>query len=112
MLAQVTMDGPNVRWKMYDKLVEERGEDDQLQGLINVGSYGLHVEHGAFRSGAQKTKWVVDSIFKVLYILFDESPTKREDYSANTGNNTFPLPFCGNRWVETIKLQKELCTFS
>ena len=99
MLAQVSMDEPNVNWKMY-KLVEERGENEQLQGLINVGSCGLRVVHGAFRSGPQKTKWSTESILKALYKLFDGSPAKREDYSAITGSNKFLLPFCGNRWVE------------
>ena len=101
----------NVNWKMYDKLVEERGENEQLAGLINVGSCGLHVVHEAFTRGAQKTKWGVDSILKVLYKLFDESPAKREGYSAITGSNMFPLQFCGNRWVEDKKLQKEFCKF-
>ena len=67
------------------KLVEERGENEQLPGLINVGSCGLRVVHGAFRSGAQKTKWGADSILKALYKVFDKSPAKREDYSAITG---------------------------
>ena len=84
MLAQVSMDGPNVNWNMYGKLVEERGENEWLPGLINVGSCGLHVVHGTFRSGAQKIKWGVDSILKALYKLFDESSAKREDYSAIT----------------------------
>ena len=70
------MDGPCVNWKMYDKLVEEKGEKEQLQRLINVGSCGLHVVHGAFRSGAQKTKLGVGSILEALYKLFDESPAK------------------------------------
>ena len=104
MLAQVLLDGPNVNWKMYDKLVEDRGENEQLQGLINVGSYGLYVVCGDFRSGAQKTKWGVDSILKALYKLFDESPAKREDYGEVTGSNKFQLPFCGNRWVKDKKV--------
>ena len=80
------------------------GENEQLPGLINVGSCGPHVVHGAFRSGAQKTKWGVDLILKALYKLFDESPAKREDCSAITGSNKFPLPFCGNRWVKDKKV--------
>ena len=87
------------------------GDNEQLPGLINVGSCGLHVVHGAFRSDAQKTKLGIDSIFKALYKLFDESSAKREDYSAITRNNTFPLPFCGNRWAKTRKLQREPCKF-
>ena len=30
MLAQVSMDGPNVNWKIFDKLVEERGENETV----------------------------------------------------------------------------------
>ena len=79
MLAQVSVDGPNINRKIYDKLVEERGENEHLPGLINVGSCGLHVVYGAFRSGAQKTKWGVKSIVKALYKLFDGCPAKREE---------------------------------
>ena len=104
MLAQVSMDGSNVNWKMYDKLMEERGENEQLPGLINVGSCGLHVVNWAFRGGTQKMKWAIDSILRELFKLLDESPAKREDYSAITRSNKFPLPFCGNRWVEDKKV--------
>ena len=108
MLAQVSMDGPNVNWKMYDKLVGERGENEQLLGLINVGSCGLHAVHGAFRSGAEKTNWVIDSILKAPYKLFDKSPASAVQvlevicfhyHSVETG-----------RW-KTRKLQKDLCKF-
>ena len=75
-----------------------------MPGLINVGTCGLHVVHGALRRGTQKTKWDVDSILKALYKLFDESPAKREDYNTINGSNKFPLPFCGNRWVEDKKV--------
>ena len=110
MLAQVSMNGPNVNWKMY-KLVEKRGENEHLPVLINVGSCGFHVVHGAFRCVAQKTKWFVDSILKSLYKLFGESPAKREDYTTITESNTFALSFCGNSGWKTRKLQEELCTF-
>ena len=38
MFAQVSRDGPNVNWKMYHKLMEGRRQNEQLSGLINVGS--------------------------------------------------------------------------
>ena len=59
MLAEVSMNGSNVNWKMYATLVEERGENEQLPGLINVGSCGLHVVHGSFRSGAHRQRMVL-----------------------------------------------------
>ena len=47
------MDGPNVNWTFYDSIVEERNENFDYPGLIDVGSCSLHVVHGAFRGGVQ-----------------------------------------------------------
>ncbi len=98
-MLQISMDGPSVNWKMLDMINEERKSAEQ-PGLLNVGSCSLHVVHGAFRNGATKTNWGVDSVLKALFRLFDESPAKREDYISITGSQVFPLPFCGHRWVE------------
>ena len=56
-MLQVSMGGPNVNWKLYDSIVEERNENDDYPGLIDIGSCNLHIVHGAFRAGVQKTKW-------------------------------------------------------
>ena len=47
-----------------------------------------------------KTKGGIDSMLKAIYSLFSESPAKREDFTVITGTDTFPLPFCGHRWLE------------
>ena len=39
-------------------------------------------------------------MLKALHNLFIESPAKREDLVKLTGTETFPLPFCGHRWLE------------
>ena len=93
-MVQVSMDGPNVNWKMLSKITEERSSTEHYPGLINVSSCSLHVVHGAFRSGESKTKWEIDTLLKALHNLFDESPAKREDYTKITGSDIFPLPFC------------------
>ena len=49
-LLHVGMDGPNVNWNFYDILVRKR-EENELAGLMNIGSCGLHVLHGAFKTG-------------------------------------------------------------
>ena len=56
-MLQVSMDGSNVNWKLYDSIVEEQNENDDYPDLIDIGSCSLHVVHGAFRTGVQKTKW-------------------------------------------------------
>ena len=99
-MVQVSMDGPNVIWKMLSKITEERSSSEHYPGLINVGSCSLHVVHGAFRSDESKTKWGIDTLLKALHNLFDESPAKREDYTKITGSDIFPLPFCSHRWLK------------
>ena len=82
-MLQVSMDEPNVNWKLYDSIVEEWNENDDYPDLIDIGSCSLHVVHGAFRTGVQKTKWGIDSILQALYNLF---------------------PFSGTRWIEDKKV--------
>ena len=98
------MDGPNVNWKLYDSIVQEQSANDNYPDLIDIGSCSLHVVHGAFRTGAQKTKWGIDGILKALYNLFPQSPGKREDCKKITRSNMFPLPFSGTRWIEDKKV--------
>ena len=93
-----------MNWKLYDSIVEERNESDDYPDLIDIGSCSLHVVHGAFRTGVQKSKWGIDSILQALYNLFPNSPAKREDYTKITGSKVFPLPFSGTRWIEDKKV--------
>lgn len=53
--------------------------------------------------GASATGWNIDSLLRSLwYILFSDSPAKREDYPTLAGANVWPLRFCGTRWLEDI----------
>ena len=55
-LIQISMDGPNTNWKLLDELIKDRTiSDPEIPQLINVGSCGLHVVHGAFKAGANAT---------------------------------------------------------
>ena len=54
-LIQVSIDGPNVNWKMLDLIVEDRNSNDTYPNLLDVGSCSLHVVHGAFRTGMKQT---------------------------------------------------------
>ena len=57
-LLQVSMDGPNVNWKML-KLVEENGmsKDPLSPDMLELHSCGLHVVYGAYRLGQNSTKF-------------------------------------------------------
>ena len=54
-LAQVSMDGPHVNWKLLDMLEQDQSSQDQYPDFLNVGSFSLHVVHGTFHSGMLKT---------------------------------------------------------
>ena len=51
-VIQVSMDGPSVNLKFYDKLVKFR-QECELPQLINIGICGLHVNHGALKTGIE-----------------------------------------------------------
>ena len=100
-LLQISMDGPRVNWKLLSLLCEDREKDDaDLPKLLNIGSCGLHVVHGAFYTGCRTTDWNIDGILRALYYLFEDSPARREDYTSVTESTVFPLNFCATRWVE------------
>ena len=98
-MLQLSMDGPNVNWSFYGKLMAEV-HDDRNHSLIDIGSCGLHVVHNAFKAGFEATGWDVKSFLWALYTIFYETPARREDYTAITSSVVFPLKFCLHRWVE------------
>ena len=104
-LLQISMEGPRVNWKLYSLLCEDREKDDaDMPKLLNIGSCGLHVVHGAFYSGCHATDWNIDGILRALHCLFEDSPARREDYTSITESTVFPLNFCATRWVEDDKV--------
>ena len=100
-LHQLSMDGPNVNWKVHDLLSTdiERGT---RRKLLDVGSCGLHVLHNSFRTGVSETDWDVEHTLICLYWLFKNAPARREDLNSATKSPIFPLKFCPHRWVENI----------
>ena len=103
-MIQVSMDGPNVNWKLLSSIVDERQSNDDYPELLDIGLCSLHVIRGAFRKGMNKTNWGIDSVLKALHNLFDKSPAKREDFSKTTKTDVFPLQFCGHRRLEDKKV--------
>lgn len=98
-LLQISMDGPSVNWSFYEKFGRKLKENNDSE-LINIGSCGLHVLHGAFQTGFRETGWNVDGLLSSMYYLFKDCPARREDYVNVTGSTDFPLKFCKHRWLE------------
>lgn len=113
-LVQLSMDGPNVNWAFLDALERYRKEEDPSSpSLLNIGSCGLHVLHGAYKTGHSKVDWDVDKTLKAAHGIFKQSPARRADYLADNDiidqpndqakKSLFPLKFCGHRWLENGK---------
>ena len=65
-LIQISIDGPLTNWKLLEELVKDRAiSDPEIPQLINVGSCGLHIVHGAFKTGATAKGWHIDNMLKV-----------------------------------------------
>ena len=61
------MDGPNVNLKFSDQLIDQL-EIQSEKSLLDMGSCGLHVVHGAFQNGHKITKWNVNTALQSFYI--------------------------------------------
>ena len=57
-MVQVSMYGPNAIWFLLDNLaIHQKEENANEPDLVNIGSCGLHVVHGSFRTASKKTDW-------------------------------------------------------
>ena len=87
------MDGPSVNLKFYNEIVRDR-QENLVHSLIGIGSCSLHIVHGSFKTGAEKTGWNLKALLKGLFQILHDTPARREDYKKVTGRNKYPLFFC------------------
>ena len=113
-LMQLSMDGPHVNWAFMDQLKEHRQtEDPNAPDLVNIGSCGIHVLHGGYKTAHGVTDWEVQKTLKASHSIFKTSPARRSDFLSDnhieyrhddqTVKSNFPLKFCGHRWLENGK---------
>ena len=105
-LAQLSMDGPNVNWKVF-RLMQKDVEKQAGKKLLNIGSCGLHVIHNSFRDGCSAAEWDVETFLSSVRWLFKDSPACREDYTSAIGSTSFPLGFCRHRWLENVPVVEQ-----
>ena len=66
-ILQISMDRPNVNHKFYRDYVAMRKETDPYApDLLEIGSCGLHVIHGAFKTGVNATGWKTYNLLRSL----------------------------------------------
>ena len=114
-LVQLSMDGPSVNWAFHTELEDHRKETNaEAPDLLQIGSCGLHVLHGAYQTAHSKeTNWEVKKVMKATHGIMKMSPARRSDYLKDndieivgddqTLKSYFPLKFVGHRWLENGK---------
>lgn len=102
-VLQLSMDGPNVNHKLHSMLQNDLKESSS-KSLLDIGSCGLHIVHGAFKTGLKSTSWNLNKFLYDIFNLFKNSPARRADFKHLTGSYNFPLKFCSVRWVENVSV--------
>ena len=87
------MDGPNINWKFYKDITLQIKTD--FNDLIDIGSCGLRILHGAFKTAIEKNKLFgeLESLFSSVYWLFKDFPARRDDFEKITGSSCYPIKF-------------------
>lgn len=100
---QLSMDGPAVNWKFYDT-IQSRLQKEKHKSMLNTGSCGLHIVHGAFKHGIDASGWNVDEFLKSIHWLLKDTPARRDDYAkaVQSDSPVMPLRFCKTRWTENV----------
>lgn len=60
-MVKISMAGPNVNWKFYDKIKVNLCEEFHTTP-INVDSCGIHTVYNSFKAGVVATEWSVDLV--------------------------------------------------
>ena len=102
-IFQISMDGPAVNWKFFNLLKSHLEQNENSPSMLNIGSCGLHVVHGAFQMAHKKVGWQVIQFLRGIYYLFKDSPARRAEYSQISGSNVYPLKFCQIRWLGNVQ---------
>ena len=87
-MIQVSMDRPSVNLKFLESLCNLR-ESERLPGLIDIDLCQLHAMHGAFQTGAVKSKWNIHKTLKAVWQILHDSAARSCDYISVTGSTSF-----------------------
>ena len=73
------MDGPNVHWKLFDMMKQDRLEKNpKAPPMLELGSCGLHVVHRAFGTAESATDWNLAKFLRNCFSIFKKvSSTKK-----------------------------------
>ena len=64
-LIQICQDDPSVNWDVLKKHSQHQ-EEGEMSSVIELGSFGLHIVHGALQTGMIQPGW---NLYKVLHVV-------------------------------------------
>ena len=110
-MIRISIDGANVNWKMVEIVNEHcKEQDPDALPLLEMGSCGLHVLHGVYKTAQSVTSRKLDKFIKNSFSIFKKSPARRAAslkcnylFLSHEGKDTsyfFPLKYCEHRWLE------------
>lgn len=106
-LLQLAMDGPNVNKKVFKDLTKYLSElHPDHPELLDLGVCPLHTVHNSFKTAIKATSWDLIEFLRAIYNVFKKSPARKADYTYYTKSKTFPLKFCGTRWLNNVTVAK------
>lgn len=108
-IIQLSMDGPAVNWKLV-RLLNDELLSESSHKLLNIGSCGVHVVHGAFKTGFQKSGWDIEIFLSAFYYTCKNSPSRCADFTVVTGSTSYPMKFFGVRWLENVPVANKMIT--
>ena len=106
---QLSMDGPAVNWRLLQLLKDVLAELTDSK-LLDIGTCGIHVVHGALKSGFQASDWAIQRFIRSEFYVFRYSPACRAAFILVTQSSSFPKPFVGVRWLENGPVVEHLLT--
>ena len=109
-IIQISMDGP-IAWCLNDKVVKNI-EEMELHQFVNIGSCGLQIIPGSFKTGIEFTYGNIKATAKSTFQILHDSPSRKTDYISVSRSNTFSLFFCATRWVEANRLLNNYWKYS
>ena len=101
-VMQVSSDGPNVSLAFLKKYASLR-EEKELDPLIDLGTFGLHVVHSSMKAGARASEWELQKLLKAMWQFTHDAPARRAMYENILESTDYPAKYCGHRLCENEK---------
>ena len=94
---------------LFLKTLSEKGNDEELNQLPDLGTYGLHSAHNAFKHGEKASDWQFKKWMSSMRKIFYKAPGRRVDYKTVTDatEKDHHIQFVTYRYVENDAAAKK-----